>query len=65
MAKKALKRGDWTPDEVRTLKKKFRNQSTAEVAAALNRPLEATKKKASRLKLRKTKKYLRSLGLKL
>lgn len=36
--------------------------ATAEVAPQLGRPTEAVKKKASRMGLRKSKKYMKSLG---
>ena len=65
MARKTeLKRGPWTKDELKKLKKLFGNMATREVAVYLNRPFEATKKRASRLGLRKTKRYLKSLGVK-
>ncbi len=67
MAKKKteLKRGAWSKDELKQLKKLFGSRSTAEVAAELNRPTEAVKKKASRLGLTKTKTYRKKvLGLK-
>lgn len=62
MAKKALKKGLWTKDDLKLLKKMFANSATADVAAKLGRPTEAVKKKASRMGLRKTKKYMKSLG---
>ena len=62
MAKKALKKGLWTKDDLKLLKQMFSNNATADVAAKLGRPTEAVKKKASRMGLRKTKKYMKSLG---
>ena len=59
--KKAVK-GLWSPSEVKLLKKLFANNLTAEVAAQLGRKTDAVKKKASRMGLRKTKKYLKSIG---
>ena len=59
--KKATK-GTWTTDDLKLLKKQFPNTATAEVAAALGRPVDAVKKKASRMGLRKTKKYMKTLG---
>ena len=56
------KRGKWTANEIKTLKRLFPNLSTAHVAVVLGRPLEAVKKEASRLGLRKSRKRLRSLG---
>ena len=59
--KKAVK-GTWSPADLKLLKKQFPNAATAEVAAALGRPTDAVKKKASRMGLRKSKKYMKSLG---
>ncbi|HSW01829.1 MAG TPA: hypothetical protein VLI39_16790 [Sedimentisphaerales bacterium] len=61
MARNQLK-GSWTKDDVKELKKLFPNRPTAEVAAELGRPTEAVKKKASRMGLRKSKKYMKGLG---
>jgi len=60
--KKTLKRGKWTKEEIKLLKKRFPGRSTQEVADELGRSLDCTKKKASRMGLYKTKKYLKSLG---
>ncbi len=62
MAKKKLTKGLWTKDDLKVLKSKFSNNATADVAASLGRPTEAVKKKASRMGLRKTKKYMKTLG---
>lgn len=61
MARNEMK-GSWTKDDVKELKKLFPNRPTAEVAAELGRPTEAVKKKASRMGLRKSRKYMKSLG---
>lgn len=61
MAKKK-KVGVWSKDEIKTLKQIFRNISTADAAKQLSRPLDAVKKKASRMGLTKSKKYMKSLG---
>jgi len=53
---------NWTKDEVRALKKLFRSHSNADVAATLGRTSKAIERKAARLGLTKTKKYLRTLG---
>ncbi len=55
-------KGSWTRQDVRELKKLFPNRPTAEVARKLGRPTEAVKKKASRMGLRKSRKYMKSLG---
>ncbi len=65
--KKAAKRkkgakGLWSPSEVKLLKKLFSTNPTAKIAAELGRKTDAVKKKASRMKLRKSKRYLKSIG---
>jgi hypothetical protein len=62
--KKASKarKGAWTKGDIKLLSDKFPNMSTAEIAAKLGRPVDAVKKKASRMGLRKSKKYLKALG---
>jgi len=60
--KKRLVKGPWTKADVNALKRMFPNHPTAEIAAKLGRPTEAVKKKASRMGLRKSKKYMKSLG---
>jgi hypothetical protein len=61
MARTQIK-GSWTRDDVRRLKKLFSNHPTADVAAELGRPTEAVKKKASRMGLRKSGRYMKSRG---
>ncbi len=61
MARKGTK-GSWTRDDVQQLKKLFPDRPTADVAASLGRPTEAVKKKASRMGLKKSRRYMRSLG---
>lgn len=60
-AAKSLK-GTWSPGDLKILKQQFPNTATAQVAAKLGRPVDAVKKKASRMGLKKTKKYMKSLG---
>jgi hypothetical protein len=62
MARKKLVKGLWSKSEVSLLRKLFPNNPTAKVAARLGRPTEAVKKKALRMGLKKSKKYLKSLG---
>jgi hypothetical protein len=62
MAKKKLIKGTWTKADLQLLKKQFPSKPTAAIAAALGRPNDAVKKKASRMGLRKAKQYLKSLG---
>jgi hypothetical protein len=64
MAKKKLVKGLWSKSEVALLKKLLPNNSTAMVASKLGRSLDTVKKKASRMGLKKSKKYLKSLGRK-
>ena len=62
--KKAAKsrKGTWSPGDLKILKQQFPNTPTAQIAAKLGRPVDAVKKKASRMGLRKSKKYMKSLG---
>lgn len=64
--KKAAKRKKapkgWTKAEVNLLKKLFPTNPTSKIAAKLKRKTDAVKKKASRMGLRKSKKYLKTLG---
>jgi hypothetical protein len=62
MAKKNLTKGVWTKGDLNLLKRLFLNHPTAQVAAKLRRPTEAVKKKASRMGLRKSKSYMKTLG---
>lgn len=52
----------WTREEVRTLRNLFRNSSNVTVAQVLDRTPKAVERKAAKLNLTKTKKYLRSIG---
>ena len=62
MAKKKVKLGIWTKKEVQLLKKEFPNNSCEKVANKLSRPFYAVKRKAYRLGIYKTKRYLKSIG---
>jgi len=62
MAKKKIVKVLWSKSEVALLRKLFPNNPTAQIAARLGRSLDTVKKKASRMGLKKTKKYLKSLG---
>jgi len=64
MAKKKVVKGLWSKNEIALLRKLFPSNPTAKVAARLGRSLDTVKKKASRIGLKKTKKYLKSLGRK-
>jgi len=64
--KKAAKRKKrpklWTTAEVNLLKRLFPTNPTSKIAKKLRRKTDAVKKKASRMGLRKSKRYLRSIG---
>jgi hypothetical protein len=62
MARRHLHKGTWSRDDIRSLRKMFPNHATAEVASKLGRPTEAVKKKASRMGLRKSRRYMKTLG---
>jgi len=62
MAKKRAVKGVWTKSDLNLLKKLFPNNPTAKIAAKLGRATDAVKKKASRMGLRKSKRYMKSLG---
>ncbi len=55
-------RGTWSKNDLKDLKRLFPDRPTAEVAAELGRPTEAVKKKASRMGLKKSRRYMKSLG---
>jgi hypothetical protein len=61
-AKRGLKKGSWSKSDLNVLTKLFPNNPTAKISAKLGRPNDAVKKKASRMGLRKSKRYLKSLG---
>ncbi|MHC4173636.1 MAG: hypothetical protein ACYTBX_02305 [Planctomycetota bacterium] len=60
--RKKLVKGLWSKSEVKLLRKLFSNNPTAQIAAELGRSNDTVKKKASRMGLRKSRKYLKSLG---
>lgn len=55
-------KGQWTQEDLKLLKKLFANTATAEVATELGRRTDAVKKKASRMGMHKTRRYMKSLG---
>ena len=61
-ATKKLTKGLWSKADIALLRKLFSSNATATIAAKLGRPTDAVKKKASRMGLRKSKKYMKSLG---
>lgn len=60
--KKKAAKGLWTKAEVSLLRKLFPTNPTSKIAKQLGRKTDAVKKKASRIGLRKSKKYLKSIG---
>jgi hypothetical protein len=60
--KKKLLKGLWPKKDLNLLKKLFPVTPTARIAARIGRPTDAVKKKASRMGLCKSKRYLKSLG---
>ena len=57
--KKGTGRQDWSKDDVKLLKKLFRNTTTKEVAQGLQRSVPSVQAKASALGLKKTKKHVK------
>ncbi len=60
--KKKLVTALWSKDEVKLLKKLFPNRRTQEVADQLGRSLRSVKGKSQAMGLKKSKKYLKTLG---
>ena len=60
--KRRAAKGLWTADDIKLLKSLFPNNPTAGIAKQLGRKTDAVKKKASRMGLRKSRKYLKTLG---
>ena len=60
--KRRKKKPLWKPAEIALLKKLFPHNPTAKIAKQLKRKTDAVKKKASRMGLKKTRKYMKSLG---
>ena len=61
-SKKKAPRGQWSAKDVALLKKLFPSNPTAKIAKKLGRKTDAVKKKASRMGLSKSKRYLKTLG---
>jgi hypothetical protein len=60
--RKRAARGLWTKADVNLLTKLFPTNPTSKIAKRLRRKTDAVKKKASRMGLRKSKVYLKSIG---
>ena len=62
VARKKSPRGTWSTKDVNLLRKNFANTPTVKLAKKLRRKVDAVKKKASRMGLRKSRRYLKSIG---
>ncbi|MHC4130772.1 MAG: hypothetical protein ACYSSP_04500 [Planctomycetota bacterium] len=60
--KAKAKKGAWTKADIAKLRKLFGNNPTAKIAKQLGRGTDAVKKKASRMGLKKSKRYMKSIG---
>jgi response regulator of citrate/malate metabolism len=60
--RKKAPRGLWSKADVSLLRKLFPANPTSKIAKKLGRKTDAVKKKASRMGLRKSKRYLKSIG---
>jgi hypothetical protein len=61
-ARKKSARGTWSTKDLNLLVKLFPNTPTAGIAKKVKRKTDAVKKKASRMGLKKSKRYLKSIG---
>jgi len=61
-ARRTSTRGNWTKRDVEILQKEFPGKSCKEVAKILGRPFYAVKRKAYRMGIYKSKRYLKSIG---
>lgn len=60
--KKNAPKGLWSKADINLLTKLFPTNPTSKIAKKLGRKTDAVKKKASRMGLRKSKRYLKSIG---
>ena len=61
--KKKLVTGEWSKEDIKVLKKLFCNTSSKDIAKKLNRKSKSVEAKGYQFGLKKTKKYLKSMGL--
>lgn len=61
-ARKAAPGRTWSTKDVNSLKKLFGTNPTSGIAKKLGRNTDAVKKKASRMGLKKSRRYLKSIG---
>ncbi len=62
MTRKKLVKGRWSSDELKSLRKVFPTASTRQVADQLGRTVKSVEIKASKIGLKKSKKYLKTIG---
>lgn len=63
MAKKAKSpRTPWSKEDVKKLKQIFKNRTTRQVAEEMGRSLKSVQGKATKLGLKKDKRYLKKIG---
>ena len=62
MATKKLTSGEWSKAEVGVLKKMFPATSTSKIATKLNRTFASVSMKSKKMGLKKSAKYLKSIG---
>jgi len=62
MAKKKRVKGRWSNGELKLLRKVFPTAGTRQVANRLGRTVKSVEIKASKIGLKKSKKYLKSIG---
>jgi len=60
--RKKLARNLWSDDEVKQLKKLYPNKRTREIAEQLGRSSKSVEMKACKMGLKKSKRYVKSLG---
>jgi hypothetical protein len=60
--RKKAPKGLWSKADINLLKNLFPTNPTSRIAKKLRRKTDAVKKKASRMGLRKSKTYLKSIG---
>lgn len=62
MARKKLVKGRWSNGELKLLRKVFPTATTKQVAERLGRTMKSVEMKASKTGLKKSKRYLKSIG---
>jgi hypothetical protein len=61
MARKKLVKGRWSNDELKLLRKVFPTASARQVAGQLGRTVKSVEMKASKIGLKKSKRYLKTI----